>query len=82
VRPPARSHGLDCRLRQLRRIGLRNHHPRDAEVEVLEDDLTVVFADAHERRHVSGFCGQDHRVGVIGADAAMLGIEKREVESS
>src|SRR5918994_339791 len=76
------SHRLDCRLRQLRRIGLRNHHPRDAEVEVLEDDLTIVFADAHERRHVSGLRRQDHRVGVIGADAAMLGVEECKIESS
>src|SRR5215213_217029 len=76
------SHGLNCRPRQFRGVGLRNHHAGGAEVEVLEDDLAIVFADAHERWDVSGFRGQNHGVGVIGADATMLGVEEREIESS
>ena len=59
-----------------------DHHARDTEVEVFEDNLAIIFANAHERRDISGFGGQDHRIGVVRADAAVLGVKEREIESS
>jgi DNA processing protein len=74
-------HRLDRRSGELRCICLRDHHARNAEVEVLEDNLAIVFADADERRDISSFGRQDHGIGVAGANAAVLGVKEREIES-
>ncbi len=75
-------HRLDRRAGELRSIGLGDHHARDTEVEVLEDNLAIIFANAHERRDISSFGGQDHGIGVVRADAAVLGVKECEIESS
>jgi hypothetical protein len=75
------AHCINRTLRIGGRVRLWNEHAADPEVEVLEDDLAIILTNAHERRQIVRFGGENERIDGLRGEGAVFGIKEHKVHA-